>query len=184
MSECPAISWGHRGLTAGVLLARLLVGGLYIYMGLNKALHPVEFLKLVRQYEMVNTPLLLNLIAAGLPWFEVICGLLLLGGVAVRGAALWSVAMLLPFTTIVFQRALAIQAANPQPFCAIRFDCGCGAGEVFICYKLVENGLLILGSLVLLMRASPWCLRDPLFRARPVLESGVLPADSLPHARS
>ena len=50
-------------------LARWLVGGLFIYMGLNKALHPVDFLKLVHQYELVSTPFLLNAIGAALPWF-------------------------------------------------------------------------------------------------------------------
>ena len=50
------------------VLARWLVGGLLIYMGLVKVLQPVEFLKLVRQYDLVQTPFLLNSIAAALPW--------------------------------------------------------------------------------------------------------------------
>jgi hypothetical protein len=29
------------------------------------------------------------------------------------------------------------------PFCLVKFDCGCGAGEVFICNKLLENCLLV-----------------------------------------
>ncbi len=129
------------------LLARWLVGGLFIYMGLNKALDPVGFLKLVRQYEMVSNFLLLNSIAAALPWFEVFCGLLLVLGVAVRGAAVMLVLMLIPFTVVVFRRALAIGAAQGLPFCAVKFDCGCGSGEVFICRKLVENAVLILLSI-------------------------------------
>jgi uncharacterized membrane protein YphA (DoxX/SURF4 family) len=149
-----------------LLVARMVLGVLYIYMGLNKALHPVEFLKLVRQYEMVDNPILLNLIAASLPWFEVFCGVLLLGGIAVRGTALLSLAMLLPFTVIVYQRALAIQTASALAFCAVRFDCGCGAGEVFICHKLAENALLIgFSALLLIERPSPGCLRHQLFKA-------------------
>ena len=134
------------------LLLRWLIGGLFIYMGLSKALHPVEFLKLVRQYEMVHQPWLLNGIAAVLPWFEVFCGVLLVTGVMRRGAALVSVIMLVPFTLIVARRAFAIHATQGTPFCDIKFDCGCGAGEVVICHKLVENSLLILGSLWLAMR--------------------------------
>ena len=91
-------------------LARWLVGGLFIYMGLNKALHPVDFLKLVHQYELVSTPFLLNAIGAALPWFEVFCGLLLVAGIAVRGSALIMVVMLVPFTLVVLKRALAISA--------------------------------------------------------------------------
>src|ERR1043166_6103552 len=69
------------------VLVRCILGALFIYMGLNKALHPVEFLKLVRQYEVLHTPLLLNMVASTLPWFEIFCGLLLVLGVGVRGAA-------------------------------------------------------------------------------------------------
>lgn len=129
-----------------VVLVRWALGALFLYMGLSKAMQPVEFLKLVREYELVQTPFWLNTIAAALPWFEVFCGLLLLAGVAVRGTALLLLGMLLPFTWIVLQRALAMQAELAIPFCAVRFDCGCGAGEVLICHKLIENGLLILLS--------------------------------------
>ena len=130
--------------------ARLIVGGLYLWMGLHKALDPVGFLKLAHQYDMVHTPVLLNLIAAMLPWFEVMCGLLLVCGVAVRGTALVSVAMLVPFTWLVLQRAIALHAGSSLPFCAIKFDCGCGSGEVFICRKLAENTLLLVLSLGLM----------------------------------
>src|SRR6266581_1911418 len=118
-------------LDYAAVMARWLLGILFVYMGLNKALHPVEFLKLVRQYDMVSNPLLLNSIAAALPWFEVICGALLLAGVAVRGTAVMLLAMLIPFTLIVLKRALAIQSLQALAFCAVKFDCGCGAGEVY-----------------------------------------------------
>jgi len=124
--------------------ARWLLAGVFIYMGLSKALHPEDFLKLVNQYDLVSSPFLLNAIASALPWFEVFCGLLLLLGVAVRGAALMLVAMLIPFTLAVIKRALAIAGAKSLAFCAVKFDCGCGNGEVFICHKIIENCLLIL----------------------------------------
>jgi len=137
-------------LDVAAVLTRWLLGALFIYMGLNKALDPVGFLKLLRQYDMVQTPLLLNSIAAALPWFEVFCGVLLLAGVAVRGSALMLLLMLVPFTLIVLKRALAIHAASAIPFCAVKFDCGCGTGEVYICHKLVENCLMIVLSAWLL----------------------------------
>ncbi len=147
-------------------VARWALGALFIYMGLKKALDPVDFLKLVRQYDMVESPLLLNLIASTLPWFEVFCGVLLVSGIAVRGAATISLLMLVPFTVIVLQRALAIHAASAIPFCAIRFDCGCGAGEVAICFKLTENCLLILLSGLLAVWRNPrFCLRFGLLPA-------------------
>jgi len=137
-------------LNLSAVLGRWVLGAVFLYMGLNKALHPVEFLKLVRQYDLVQSSLLLNSIAAALPWFEIFCGLLLLAGVAVRGTAVMLIVMLVPFTVLVFRRALAIQSALAIPFCAVKFDCGCGTGEVFICRKLLENFLFILFSVWLL----------------------------------
>jgi uncharacterized membrane protein YphA (DoxX/SURF4 family) len=122
------------------------LGAAFVYLGLNKALHPVDFLKLMQQYDLTQNALLLNSIAAGLPWFEVFCGLLLLTGVAVRGTALTLLLMLVPFTLLVLHQALLLQAAQAIPFCAVKFDCGCGTGEEFICRKLLENFLLILLS--------------------------------------
>lgn len=134
----------RKVLNAAAVLARWLLAVVFIYMGLSKALHPENFLKLVNQYGLVANPFLLNVIAACLPWFEVFCGLLLLAGVAVRGAALMLVAMLIPFSLVVLKRALAIASAKSLAFCAVKFDCGCGNGEVFICHKLAENFFLML----------------------------------------
>ena len=156
------------GREAAAVVARWWLGAVFIYMGLNKALpHPEAFLKLVRQYDMVTSPIWLNSIGAALPWFEVYCGVLLLVGLGVRGAALNLVAMLVPFTLIVLKRALVLAAASSVPFCAVRFDCGCGAGEVFVCHKLVENSVLLLLSAWLLTgRGRQLCMRYSLFRPK------------------
>jgi uncharacterized membrane protein YphA (DoxX/SURF4 family) len=148
------------------VLARWLLGAIFIYLGLNKALHPEDFLKLLRQYDLTHTSLVLNSIAAALPWFEVFCGLLLLAGIAVRGTALTLMAVLAPFTGVVFHRALLLQAALKIPFCAVKFDCGCGSGEEFICRKLLENVLLILLSGWLLAgHGRQWSLRFNLIKS-------------------
>ena len=145
------------------LVARIVIGALFIYMGINKALHPVEFLKLVRQYDVLHHHMALNLVAATLPWFEILCGLLLVLGVAVRGTALMLVAMLAAFTILIFLRAVALQKVGELAFCAIKFDCGCGAGEVFVCRKLAENVLLLALSTWLMLRpASRLSLRHSL----------------------
>jgi len=136
----------QRTLAVVAMLGRWVLGAWFVYLGLNKAWHPEQFLKLIRQYDLVTNPVLLNSIAAVLPWFEVFCGLLLMAGIAVRGSALVSLAMLAPFTWLVLKRALAIAAIQGQPFCAVKFDCGCGTGEVLICHKLLENGVLMVLS--------------------------------------
>jgi uncharacterized membrane protein YphA (DoxX/SURF4 family) len=160
------VSGQVRAADVFAVLARWLLGAMFLYMGLSKALHPVEFLKLVRQYDVLHHHLVLNLVASTLPWFEIFCGLLLLLGVAVRSAAVMLVAMLVPFTVAVLLRALAIQEAGGLPFCAIKFDCGCGAGEVLICRKLAENVLLTTLSMALLFwRSHRLCLRHSIFKA-------------------
>ena len=144
MNPARETDWKGRIRALATVLARCLLGSLIVYMGLQKALHPVEFLKLLRQYDVVQAHLPMNLIAATLPWFEVSCGLLLIAGMAVRGTALVLFVMLVSFTAMVTKRALAIHAAGGGAFCAIQFDCGCGTGAVFICRKLMENLLLAL----------------------------------------
>ncbi len=157
----------HIAKDAAAVAGRWLLGAVFIYMGLNKALEPVGFLKLVRQYDLTQSSLVLNSIAAALPWFEVFCGLLLLAGIAVRGTAVTLLVMLAPFTWVVLQRALQLEAAQNIPFCAVKFDCGCGSGEEFICRKLLENFLLILlAAWVLAGRGRQLSLRFSLLKSR------------------
>jgi hypothetical protein len=82
----------------------------------------------------------------------VFCGLLLVAGVAVRGAALAAGALLISFSGLVFSRAWSLHQAQAIPFCAVRFDCGCGGGEVAICGKLLENVLLIVLAFTVVAR--------------------------------
>jgi uncharacterized membrane protein YphA (DoxX/SURF4 family) len=163
---------------SAAVVARWWLGGVFVFMGMHKALpHPEAFLKLVRQYDIVTTPFLLNSIGAALPWFEVFCGLLLLAGIAVRGAALNIVVMLVPFTLMVLKRALVIAAASGIPFCAVKFDCGCGAGEVYICHKLVENTVLLLMAAWLLIGGGrPLCLSYSLFQEKAPASDPPTPA--------
>ena len=171
MNANAPVSRGMRVVKVIALLERWLLGAMFLYMGLSKALHPVEFLKLVRQYDVLHHHMLLNFVASTLPWFEIFCGLLLLLGVAVRGAAVMLVAMLIPFTLAVLSRALDLHAAGGLPFCAIKFDCGCGAGEVLICRKLVENVLLIALSAALIFQRNHYlCLRHSVFKTTPASE--------------
>ena len=153
------------------VLARYSLGALFIYMGMHKALHPVEFLKLLRQYDVLHTPLLLNLVASTLPWFETFCGMLLICGIAVRGTAIMLLAMLIPFSAIVLLRAVAIHRSGGMPFCAIKFDCGCGAGEVYICRKLLENvGLLLFAAGLIFWPPDGLAVRHGLAPAKSVTE--------------
>jgi uncharacterized membrane protein YphA (DoxX/SURF4 family) len=127
------------------------LGICFVYLGLNKAWNPTDFLKAVHQYGWVDQTLFLTWIAALLPWLEVFCGLLLLVGFWVRGAAFVVFGMLVFFSGIILHRALRIHETTGIDFCEIRFDCGCGNGAVLVCRKLVENALLTALSLALVL---------------------------------
>jgi uncharacterized membrane protein YphA (DoxX/SURF4 family) len=155
-----------------LLVARLVLAVLFLKMGLAKMLDPIDFLKLVREYHMLpdTPPYFLNLMAVVLPSLEVVCAIVLLAGISVRGAALTLVGMLVVFTTAVLLRSLAIHAQGGIAYCAIKFDCGCGAGEVYICRKLLENaGLVLLSLLAVASRSRRFSLSARLWRgARPM----------------
>jgi uncharacterized membrane protein YphA (DoxX/SURF4 family) len=132
-------------------VGRFLLGAYMIYMGAIKAMDPVDFLKLLREYQFLSSPWPLNTVAALLPWLEICCGLFLLLKAAVRGTALIVLLMFLAFSAAILHRSLALQAELSLPFCAVKFDCGCGAGEVYACVKLMENAAWFLLSIWLLL---------------------------------
>lgn len=138
MTPAPARPALHLG-------ARIVLGGAFAYLGATKALDPVGFLKLVREFDFVPFSFLLNFIAAVLPWLEILCGVLLVLGARRRAAALVAGVLLAGFTAAVAWRAWAVYRGEGVSFCAIRFDCGCGTGEILICSKLAQN--LALGVL-------------------------------------
>lgn len=145
-----------------MVFCRLAIGLLFVYMGFKKAMDPVTFLKLVREYEMFpdNIWWLLNFTVATLPWVEILCGLLLLLGIAHRGTALLVMVMLSVFTPMIWLRGLGIHDAEHIPFCRIIFDCGCGAGPVNFCWKMAENiALFLAAALILFSRIHRFYLR-------------------------
>ena len=145
-----------------LLLARLGVGGMFAYMAIMKIVDPIEFLKQIREYNILpaDPPVFLTLTAATLPWLELLCAVALLLGVAPRGAALVINGMLLFFTPMLIWRAQGMVAAGEvQSFCDACFDCGCGTGVVCICRKVAENAALQIGALIVLFsRSRRFCL--------------------------
>ena len=68
--------------------------------------------------------------------------------------------MLVAFTLAVLHRAWIIHTVQAIPFCTVRFNCGCGTGEVLICGKLIENtALILLSAWLLLGHGRQFCAR-------------------------
>ncbi|HEY3246156.1 MAG TPA: DoxX family protein [Phycisphaerae bacterium] len=132
-----------------LLIARLVLAGMFLYTGVQKIREPGDFRRALRQYEtFADAPAyVINLTTAVLPWIEVVCGVALLVGLAIRGAALTLLLLLMVFTALVLERALG-EYNGTKPFCEIAFNCGCGTGVEKICAKLIENIALIVLALV------------------------------------
>lgn len=145
-----------------LLIARLLLGYMFISMGSDKVNDPVKFLKLLREYEMFpdSAFALENTIALTLPWIEVLCGAVLIVGVLVRGAALTLLLLLTGFTIVIIIRAVGIYGEGElASFCDVKFDCGCGGGLVGMCRKIPENtGLWLLCWVALFSSSRRFCL--------------------------
>jgi uncharacterized membrane protein YphA (DoxX/SURF4 family) len=102
-----------------LLVLRLALGGVFLYAGILKAANPQAFADSIATFKMLP-PQLVNIVALGLPPFEILLGLMLLSGWKVRPPSL-AVAGL----AIVFGIALG-QAL----FRGLAVYCGCfGSGE-------------------------------------------------------
>jgi len=93
---------------------RLLLGGVFLYAGLLKSLDVQAFARDIAGYQLL--PYQMNyLVAATLPYVEILCGVLLLANRRVRPAAL-----LLSLLTLVFIGALVSVISR-----GLEIDCGC-----------------------------------------------------------
>lgn len=120
------------------LLARLILGGVFIYAGLIKALAPAEeFGYAIESYKVLNAQY--SLWAAYLaPWVELYAGLLLAGGVFTRWSALFTGAMLIFFEALLGQAWLRKLPVT---------SCGCfgSAGSNSLPREFLQNlALLVL----------------------------------------
>jgi uncharacterized membrane protein YphA (DoxX/SURF4 family) len=96
------------------VIVRLVLGGVFLYAGFTKVGDPTAFAGAIAAYRIL--PYFANyLVAAVLPWFEVLCGLLLIADYRTRAAAS-CVAIL----NLIFMAALASTIVR-----GLDIDCGC-----------------------------------------------------------
>jgi uncharacterized membrane protein YphA (DoxX/SURF4 family) len=87
----------HRAWTVGGLIARLLVGALFIYAASSKIGDPMKFAEEVRAYELAPV-MMTNAIAITLPWLELFAGALLVIGLWRAEARLLIFLLVVAFT--------------------------------------------------------------------------------------
>lgn len=96
------------------LLLRLIIGGIFIYAGVLKERTPQEFADNIAAYQLLPAALI-NLVALGLPFFEIMIGLMLIIGFRLRLAACSTLLLILVF-------AIALASALAR---GLNIDCGC-----------------------------------------------------------
>jgi putative oxidoreductase len=95
-------------------LSRLVLGGIFIDAAILKIRSPQEFADSIASYHLLPDPII-NLLALGLPLFELICGLLLLSGYFCTTGLLSVIGML-----VVFLAAMVSAIVRGLPI-----NCGC-----------------------------------------------------------
>jgi len=135
------------------LIARLVVGGVYVYAAVDKIIHPDEFAKIVHNYHILPGSLI-NVFALILPWLELICGIALIVGTRNLGAS-----TILAGLTAVFIVAVGINMAR-----GVNIACGCfstsSQARRLGTMLLIEDAALLLLALHVLMRGPGRCALD------------------------
>jgi putative oxidoreductase len=103
--------WTHPWLTVRV---RIALGLVFVVAALPKVQDPPSFAHAVYNYRIVPGPLV-NAVALGMPWLELLCGLALVLGIWKRTATLVIAALLL-----LFVGGISLNLARRNPI-----DCGC-----------------------------------------------------------
>jgi len=124
-----------------LIVLRLALAGVFLYAGTTKVINPQAFADSIATFRMLS-PQLINIVAIGLPPFEILLGLMLISGWKARAASLAVTGL-----SIVF--ALALGQALIR---GLVVDCGCfGSGEPST-LKTWES----FGRAFLLLAASFW----------------------------
>ena len=128
-----------------VLIARLIIGSLFVYASIYKIIDPADFSNAIRNY-LILPPEWSNIAALTLPWIEFVAGAFLILGVQTRPAALLTTGMLAVFLyAIVYAYATGLD-----------IDCGCfgsaadAEGRVGILHILRDSGFFLVSLAIVL----------------------------------
>jgi len=106
-------------MAVAALAGRILLGAVFIYASWDKIRDPAAFSQSIANYQILPMQWV-NAAALYLPWLELICGLALIFGLAVRGSAL-----IVGVLNIIFIGAMAYSIVR-----GLDIHCGCfTAGE-------------------------------------------------------
>lgn len=169
-AQHPVASIRHAWPSLG-LLARLLVGGVWLVAGWAKVTDPAASVRTVRAYQLLPE-LVVPAVGHGLPVLEMCIGLLLVVGLAQRLAAALSALLLVAFI-------VGISAAWAR---GLQIECGCfgdgGPGGADAAGKYPweiarDIGLLVLSLLLAWRPSTRWSLDGAIFPAAATIGTDV-----------
>ncbi len=126
------------------LLARLIIGFIFIYASVYKVLNPGDFAVSIRNY-MILPVEWTNFVAVTLPWVELGAGILLILGILTRPSALLTTGMLLVF----------LMALVHAYWIGLDINCGCFSSaaesteKISFFYLLRDTCLVIISAVIL-----------------------------------
>ncbi len=136
-----------------VLVARLIIGGLFIYASIYKVLNPADFSVAVRNYTILPLEWT-NLVAITLPWVELGSGLFLVLGVLIRPSALLTTGMMAVFlAALIYAYSVGLD-----------IDCGCfsasteSSGKIGPLYLIRDTLLLLTSAFILFFDSGDYSL--------------------------
>lgn len=132
-----------KGKAVLSLLLRLVLGAVFLYAGIGKALDPAGFSQAIANYVILPDRLVAP-VAIVLPWVEIAAGLSLVSGMLLPGGAIM-VAVLM----IVFSCALGFALARGLDISCGCFSAGPGGDAITWWYLLRDLALLVMAGTVL-----------------------------------
>jgi putative oxidoreductase len=126
---------------------RLTLGVVFIYASIDKIDKPGGFAEAIYNYRMMPHATI-NLMAIVMPWLELICGVLIIIGLFVRGSAL-----LIGFMLLVFVVAISFALVR-----GLDISCGCfkvEGGHDLALGLLIRDVLMLIASAIVVVFGGP-----------------------------
>ena len=136
-----------------VLLARLILGFMFILVGVGKIAGAEHFAKEIGNYRMLPE-MLVNIMAITLPWIELAVGIMILYGIRLKANAALAAGLLLVFI-------IAVGTAWGR---GLNINCGCYsniAQQTVGLPKILENlGLMLLAAIIYFFPRKEFCIES------------------------
>ncbi|MBK8981502.1 MAG: DoxX family membrane protein [Ignavibacteria bacterium] len=130
-----------------LFLLRLILGVVFIYASLDKLYNQEEFSRAIYNYKFFPE-IFINIFAIVVPYLEIICGILIITGIYLRGSSLIITLMLFFFIIALTQAYIR----------GLDISCGCFSLETVsnksdILQRIIEDILLIIASIIVFIQS-------------------------------